>query len=90
VKTTPQSVKAGSAHPAVFIADVIVNNTDSNLTNTDTFSDGATSITVNPANPNEIVVTAFSGGWGANAPLWQSTDGGISGPSNLQFPRRLG
>jgi len=53
-----------------------VNNTDPNLTNTDTFNDGETSITVNPANPDEIVVTAFSGSWGAHAPLWQSTDGG--------------
>src|SRR5262249_46880457 len=26
--------------------------------------------------PNEIVITAFSGSWGANAPLWQSTNGG--------------
>jgi uncharacterized repeat protein (TIGR01451 family) len=62
--------------PAVFIVDAVVNNTDPNLTNTDTFNDGETSITVNPANPNEVVVTAFSGGWGANAPLWESTDGG--------------
>lgn len=62
--------------PSVFIVDVVVNNTDPNLTNTDTFNDGETSITANPANPNEVVVTAFSGGWGANAPLWHSTDGG--------------
>jgi hypothetical protein len=56
--------------------DTVVSNTDPNLTNTDTFNDGETSITVNPANPNEIVITAFSGSWGANAPLWHSTDGG--------------
>src|SRR5215468_10529784 len=62
--------------PPVFIVDAVVNNTDPNLTNTDTFNDGETSISVNPTNPNEVVVTAFSGGWGANAPLWQSTDGG--------------
>ena len=62
--------------PGIFIVDAVVNNTDPNLTNTDTFNDGETSITVNPSNPNEIVVTAFSGGWGTNAPLWQSTDGG--------------
>jgi len=62
--------------PTVFIVDAVVNNTDPNLTNTDTFNDGETSISVNPTNPNEVVVTAFSGGWGANAPLWQSTDGG--------------
>jgi hypothetical protein len=61
--------------PAVFIVDVVVNNTDPNLTNTDTFNDGETSITATPANPNEVVVTAFSGGWGANAPcqrLWST------------------
>jgi uncharacterized repeat protein (TIGR01451 family) len=62
--------------PGVFIVDTVVNNSDPNLTNTDTFNDGETSITVNPSNTNEIAVTAFSGGWGANAPLWQSTDGG--------------
>jgi hypothetical protein len=62
--------------PGIFIVDTVVNNTDPNLANTDTFNDGETSITVNPANPNEIVVTAFSGTWGANAPLWHSTDGG--------------
>ncbi len=47
-----------------------------NLTNTDTFNDGETSIAVNPESPGEIVITAFSGSWGANAPLWHSTDGG--------------
>src|SRR5690349_15929894 len=60
--------------PGVFIVDTVVNNTDPNLTNTDTFNDGETSITANPANPNEIVITAFSGNDGANTPLWHSTD----------------
>jgi uncharacterized repeat protein (TIGR01451 family) len=72
----PKGLRPIPLLPAVFIVDAVVNNTDPNLTNTDTFNDGETSITVNPANPNEVVVTAFSGGWGANAPLWQSTDGG--------------
>jgi hypothetical protein len=62
--------------PSVFIVDTVVNNTDPNLTNTDTFNDGETSITVNPENHDEIVVTAFSGSWGTHAPLWHSTDGG--------------
>src|SRR5215475_8959620 len=62
--------------PSVFIVDTVVNNTDPNLTNTDTFNDGETSITVNPANHDEIVVTAFSGSWGTHAPLWHSMDGG--------------
>ena len=72
----PRGIRAIPLISGVFIVDVVVNNTDPNLTNTDTFNDGETSITVNPVNPNEIVVTAFSGSWGANAPLWHSTDGG--------------
>jgi hypothetical protein len=72
----PKGMRPIPLVPGIFIVDVVVNNTDPNLTNTDTFNDGETSITVNPANPNEIVVTAFSGSWGAHAPLWHSTDGG--------------
>ena len=71
----PRGIRAIPLIPGVFIVDAVVNNTDPNLTNTDTFNDGETSITVNPANPNEVVVTAFSGGWGANAPcqrLWST------------------
>src|SRR5262249_29025838 len=72
----PRGKRAIPLIPGVFMVDVVVNNTDPNLTNTDTFNDGETSITINPADPNEIVITAFSGSWGANAPLWQSTNGG--------------
>jgi hypothetical protein len=72
----PKGMRPIPLVPSIFIVDTVVNNTDPNLTNTDTFNDGETSITVNPANPNEIVVTAFSGSWGAHAPLWHSTDGG--------------
>ena len=76
--SAPRGVRAIPLLPGLssIIVDTVVNNTDPNLTNTDTFNDGETSIAVNPANPNEIVITAFSGSWGANAPLWQSTDGG--------------
>jgi len=86
----PKGIRPVPLTPAVFIADVVVNNTDPNLTNTDTFNDGETSITVNPANPNEIVVTAFSGGWGANAPLWQSIDGGNLWTKQFTIPAPLG
>ena len=72
----PRAIKAFLPIPGGFIVDAVVNNTDPNLTNTDMFNDGETSIAVNPANPDEIVITAFSGSWGANAPLWHSTDGG--------------
>ena len=76
--------------PGGFIVDAVVNNTDPNLTNTDTFNDGETSIAVNPESPGEIVITAFSGSWGANAPLWHSTDGGNIWTNNLQSLRRPG
>src|SRR3989442_14823344 len=58
------------------VVDTVVNNTDPNLKNTDTFNDGETSIAINPANPNEIVISAFSSSWGATAAIWHSTDGG--------------
>ena len=76
--SAPRGVRAIPLLPGLssIIVDTVVNNTDPNLTNTDTFNDGETSIAVNPANPNEIVITAFSGSWGADAPLWHSTDGG--------------
>jgi hypothetical protein len=58
------------------IVDTVVSNTNSVLTDIETFNDGETSMAINPFQPDEIVITAFSGGWGVNAPLWHSTDGG--------------
>ena len=55
----PRGIKAIPLVPVVFIVDAVVNNTDPNLTNTDTFNDGETSIAINPANPDEVVMTAF-------------------------------
>jgi FG-GAP-like repeat len=63
--------------------DTVVNNTDTNLKNTDTFGDQETSIAINPNDRNDIVISAFSGSWGtwpagypSYAPLWFSADGG--------------
>ena len=72
----PRAIRPFLPIPGGFIVDAVVSNSDPNLTNTDTFNDGETSIAVNPESPGEIVMTAFSGSWGANAPLWHSTDGG--------------
>src|SRR5262245_58497851 len=72
--------------PGLFIVDTVVNNTDPNLTNTDMSNDGETSIAVNPMNPNEIVITAFSGDWGTSAPLWHSTDGGNMWTKQFTIP----
>lgn len=82
-------LESGAMSPAVFdvhIVDAVVSNTDSTLTNTDTFNDGETSIAVNPLNPDEIIITAFSGGWGANAPLWHSADGGLTWTKQFTVP----
>jgi hypothetical protein len=77
--------------PSVYVADVVVNNTDPNLTNTDRFSDTEPSIALNPATCveasvfngmkgcQEIVLLAFSGAWngqGSFAPLWFASTGG--------------
>ena len=67
---------APSAATTILVVDAVVNNTDPNLKNTDTFNDGEVSIAINPNDPNRIVMTAFSGSWGATAPLWFSTNGG--------------
>lgn len=74
----------------VHIVDVVVSNTNPTLTDTDTFNDGETSIAVNPLNPNEIVMTAFSGSWGANAPLWHSLDDGLTWTKQFTVPRPPG
>jgi hypothetical protein len=70
----------------VKVIDAVVNNTDPNLTNTDLFNDGETSIAINPLNPNEITMSAFSGSWGVNAPLWHSTDNGQTWTKAFSVP----
>jgi hypothetical protein len=72
--------------PQAVVVDTVVSNTDSSLTNTDTFNDGEPTIAINPANANEIVISAFSGGWGANAPIWHSTDGGDTWTKRFTVP----
>jgi hypothetical protein len=70
-----------------FMVDVVVNNTNAGLAASDTFNDGETSIAVNPSNPNEIAITAFSSRWGiGNAALWHSTDAGQTWTKRLTVP----
>lgn len=70
----------------LFVRDVVVSNTDATLNANDTFGDTEPTIAVNPLNPNEIVITAFSGGWGATAPLWHSTDAGATWTKRFTIP----
>jgi hypothetical protein len=79
-------LRVGPTVQAIPVVDLIINNTDPNLKNTDFFNDGEPSIAVNALNPNQISITAFSGsrwqargGPGAPVPgtaIWTSTDGG--------------
>ena len=58
---------------------------------TDTLNSGDTepSIAVNPLNPLEIVVVAFSGNWTSttSAPVWKSSDGGLTWRRVPQIPQ---
>jgi len=76
----------GAVSTEIFVVDAVVDNTDPNLANTDDFNDGETSIAINPANPNEIVVTTFAERWGANAPLWHTTNGGLIWTKRFTIP----
>ncbi|HQR34489.1 MAG TPA: choice-of-anchor D domain-containing protein [Blastocatellia bacterium] len=70
----------------LFVRDVVVSNTDPTLNANDTFGDTEPTIAVNPLNPNEVVITAFSGGWGANSPLWHSTNAGATWTKQFSIP----
>ncbi|MCU1264036.1 MAG: hypothetical protein JWM21_354 [Acidobacteria bacterium] len=67
-----------AANASVLVRDAVVSNSNPSLASSDTFGDSEASIAVNPSNPNEIVLTTFSGSWTSSnqAPLWQSLDGG--------------
>jgi hypothetical protein len=82
----PQVYLPSAIFPTAFVRDLVVSNTNPNLTNTDTANDGEPSIAINPSNPNEIVISAFSGSWGTNTPIWHSTDGGSTWTKQFTVP----
>lgn len=70
----------------VRIVDTVVNNTDVTLLFADQENDGETSIAINPKNPKEIVISAFSGLVNGNLPLWHSLDGGFTWTKEPSVP----
>jgi hypothetical protein len=80
------SPKVISPFPSVFMVDVVVNNTNANLTNTDMRNDGEPSIAVNPLNPGEILIHSDFGGWTGNADVWHSTDAGVTWTQEFSVP----
>ncbi len=88
-KAVPQDLSPkgqGALSVGVFTRDTVVSNTDSSLTKTDTFGDSEPTIAINRAHPNHIAITGFSGSWGANAPIWVSTDGGNIWSKDFTIP----
>ncbi|MEO5856186.1 MAG: HYR domain-containing protein [Chthoniobacterales bacterium] len=82
----PQLDLPSGIFPTAFVRDVVVSNTNPNLTNTDTANDGEPSIAIDPNNTNRIIISAFSGTWGANSPLWESNDGGSTWTERFTVP----
>ncbi len=81
--------------PSVFVVDAVVNNTDSDLKNTDTYGDSEPSIALNPISCVDrrgcriIVLLAFSGQWTGNgtfSPLWLSTNWGETWTKEFTIP----
>ncbi len=101
MKALPNRQPAGLPFfPSVYVADAVVNNTDPNLKNTDTFGDSEPSLAINPAYCIEpgvkpvfgcqrIVLLAFSGSWGGQgsfSPLWYSSNGGTQWTKEFTIP----
>lgn len=76
----PKAVQLLSADPGIFMVDLVV-SAGRGGAGVDTANDGETSIAVNPDNTDEIIISAFSGGYDTTnrtAPIYHSTDGGLT------------
>jgi hypothetical protein len=80
-------------YPKIFIRDVLVSNTDRHLQDTDSLANSEPGIAINPRHPNQIVISAFSGGWAlpngsfSHSPLWYSKSGGAVWTKVFSIPR---
>src|SRR5579884_1792895 len=87
IGTAPPATAAPVAFSAApFVVDPAVNNTVPNFATTDTSGGSEPAVALDPTNPQQAVMTSFSGGWGTNAPVWQTTDGGQSWTKQLSIP----
>jgi uncharacterized repeat protein (TIGR01451 family) len=77
---------AAAALPAAYVVDPAVNNTVANFATSDTKGGSEPSGALNPANPQQAVMTSFSFGWGTNAPLWYTGDGGQTWTKEFSIP----
>jgi len=86
-------LKPAPVFPQVFLSDVIVSNTDPDLKNQDRVLNSEPGIAINPANPQQIVISSFSGAWTQtapgqfrNAPIWFSKNGGSLWTKEFTIP----
>jgi len=65
--------------PTFVVVDAVVNNTNPALRNKDNFGGTEVSIGIQSlsGSVSRVAVTAFSGSWGATAPLWVSKNGSL-------------
>jgi hypothetical protein len=84
------SAIAPALFPAVVVKDVVVSNTDPTLKTTNTSPDSEPSIAINPIKPLVIDILAFTAGWGANAPIWHSSNGGNTWTEFIRIPNPPG
>ncbi len=82
----------GALPPGYSLTDVVVANTDPNLTSTDTFGDSEPSLAVNGANTNEQDIYTFSSSWSSNgnAAVWHTSNGGTTWSKKFTVPKPTG
>ena len=90
--TSSQNDGQGATFPSFFVRDVVVSNTNRRLQDTDAFKNSEPAIAINPRQPNQVVISAFSGAWASadgsptNSPLWFSKSGGAVWTKVLSIP----
>jgi len=75
--------------PSVLVAQARIVDIATDALDPNNLADTEPSIAVNPANNREIAIVAFSENWGPNAmaPVWKSSDGGVTWRKVLQIPQ---